>query len=571
MKRSKPTFHFPIDYHPATFNRDIPKSFAKNRPKYLRVLEIINPKNEQFKLIAKNIKHLKYVSNINSSFNKPFRNKSIELLPPCLKTVKHVKIVGIYYSNQAISRANRRFKNLKSYTLQFLFKKTLQTFKTLREVETLKLIYQKMTMGPVLDVVGEICHEEETFKNIRMKKLLLEIPKTSPSEMMRLARMIPKSTQLHLELESLPLTFKIDGFDEELAQKIRSIRLRSLTNSYLKSLIESVDFLKNLNHLRLGKNSSVGVFELNPHTNYDLFSRLKDFKALRSLNLNLKLFEPFCTQSLEFFQKVKLPLGLLTFSLSIAGIPLGATRGIKVQDLQNLFGQIEKMKKLTSLRLAFGFAGTDKNALNEFVSALPRGLQKMKSLFVDIKSGESMVHTDRVFEWARTHSHLEDFEMDIPLINYLEVEKKITFDYNMENLKRLSMSISHESVTMRDFFDDFLVFLSRQKKLKILTLKIKHSHKYRKTIEKLNKYLGNMQMLKYLNLEFKDFEAKDFMNVLGLKLLMSKVKSFSLNIEDDKTQIQYDNLSSFVKKEFENEIQKKGKGFRILFNNGLLV
>jgi len=428
-----------------------------------------------------------------------------------------------------------------------------------------------MTMGPVLDVVGEICNEEESFKNIRVRNVIMGIPKASPSEMMRLAKMIPKQAHLHLELESLPLTFKIHEFKEELAQKIKSIRLRSLTNSYLKSMIESVDFLKNLSQLRLGNDNSVGVFELNPHTNYDLFSRLKDFKALKSLNLNLKLFDPFCTQSLEFFQKVKLPLGLLVFSLGITGIPLGATRGVKVQDFQNLFGQIEKMKKLISLKLAFSFIGTDKNALNEFVSTLPRGLQKLKGLFIDVKAGETLVHTDRVFDWARTHSQLENFEMDIPLINYLEVEKKVTFDYNMENLKRLNMSISHESVTIRDFFEDFLVFLSRQKKLKILTLKIKSSNKYRKTIEKLNKYLGNMPMLKHLNLEFKEFEARSFQNVLGLKLLMRKVKSFSLNLEDNKSEIKYEDLSSFVKKEFCDEIRSKGKGFRVLFNNGLLV
>jgi len=569
---SKFPFHFPAKYH-VSFTRDTPRSFSKNRPKYLRSLEINPWRIELLRPMTRSLKHIKYASSIKSSFSKTEKNRTVDSLRPCIKTAKHIQILGVNHSFNAVTLANRNFSDLKSYSIQFLWKETLECFAKLRKAETIRITFQKMIMGPVMDPAQQIIEERHHLKRIVMKNLILEIPKASPKEMMELAGSIPKSANLHFELESLPLTFRVNEYEEELCKKIKSIKLRSLTNSYLNSMVSSAGFLRNLTHLHLGKSSSVGVLELNQHSNYSLFSKLDEFKGLKSLKLNLRFGgETFPALALQFFKQIKLPVGLEVFSLDLDGIEMKEGSSLKLADFKWIVWQIEQMEELKALRLNFGMSSVDKKSLNDFVSMLPKGLPKLEVLFTDIKvkEGEIYVHTDKVFEWVQSHPIVRNVQLDIPLINYFEMEKKKTFDYEMKHLGSLGLSISHEKVVVKDYFEDFLVFLAKQEGLKCLNLRMQKSWNYVKTMEMMNKYLGAMAKLEDLRIEFKEHEGREFEEVFCLKPLIKKVRWFSLVVHSKMNVRLFDELCKIVSKELADEGRKKGKILEISLNNAKL-
>jgi len=305
-----------------------------------------------------------------------------------------------------------------------------------------------------------------------------------------------------------------------------------------------------------------------------LFSKLEEFKGLKSLKLNVKFGDQyFPGEALKFFKEIKLPVGLEVLELDLAGIEIKEESCLKVADFKWIFWQIEQMKELKALKLYFGMNSADKKSINDFVSLLPRELPKLEVLFtyIRVKEQENIIHTNRAFEWAQSHPIVRNVQLDLPLLNYVEIEKKKPFDYEMKHLESLGLSISHEEVVIKDYFEDFLVFLTRQVGLKRLNLRVETSYNYAKTMELINKYLQYLPKLGNLKIEFMEYEGNEFEGVLCLKPLMKKVGWFNLHVETKKNKKFYDEFSFVSRKLFDDEKHKKGKRLEISLNKTKLV
>jgi len=560
-KSSPPYFRFPPPYFLDRRN-DYPKSFSTNRPKYVRTLVIWNTDSSLNKPIPRNFKHLKYVSFLKSNFYKPLKDKIERTLLHSIKTIKHVQVSSTYnYSIRTLFLANKYFSNLKSYSLRYSQAKVLQSLKTLRRTETLRISSLNL---------GEIFKEGRNLKRIAVKKIVLEESKTNSLEMMKIAKLVPKSTRLHFELEELLQEADANEIKTKLTEKIGGIRLKQLSNNSLNSIAQIAEYWKNLTHLSLGKlDRRSGICKLNHDTNSRFFSKLGELTKLRSLKMDLNLTQFYISERpIELIKLLTLPIGLETLSLGLEGIVMKGKSALTRDDLSKVFDQIGRMKELKTLKLDFYMHYFCQELWEDFVSLFPKGLQKLEALSTEfgIWKSKGLIKIENVFGWVHSHPMLRSVRLDLSLLDSFELESKKIFDYKIRFLESFYVNIAHRKTEMREPFENLVEFLANHEGLKRLTLRVFKSDDFPKTLQILNKYLGAVKNLEDLRLEFVISDGTVLENFACLKPLMKKIKTFSLSVENRLTYYKNYQYCQAFKKLFADEIEIKRKGLNISFN-----
>jgi len=438
------------------------------------------------------LRHLKYVSSLTSTFDKAFRRTMEKALRPCIKTIKNVKVSSTH-SIKTIILLNRYLSDLKSFSLELRDIEAIESLRNLRKTETLKISFRTADRE-----VNKICEEENYFKRIAMKKLIFEAPKVTPEEIMKIAKLIPKSARLHFELEELSPGIGLKSFKDKLTRKIHGIRLKQPSNNSVDWLAQNTgSLMENLTHLHLGKEESIKKYELNQETNYTLFSKLGELKGLKSLKLNLKLTFRFAIvdEAMQFFKLFTLPVGLETLSLRLEGIVMKGRAAMKSDDFGWIFEQLGNLKELKALKLYFYVNTFCPKFWKDFVSQFPKGLPKLEILDAEVRmlNSETFIKPEGVFEWAHSHPMLRSVRLDIP---FPDVFQEI-FIEKIRCLERFSVSVAHLKTELKS-----IKFLANMEGLKYLNLKILKSNDFGKTLEIVNKYLSAIENLKGMKLKF---------------------------------------------------------------------
>jgi len=519
--------------------------------------------------IPRNLKHLKYVSFLKSTFDEALEGKIGKVLLPWFKTLKNVQVLNAHYSIKTLILANKYFSDLKSYSLKSAHAKILQSLKTMRKTETLKI--SSLIKGT------EVCQEGKNLRRIAMKKMVLDLSETNLGEMMKIAKLMPKSTRLHFNLSALSSERHVNPYQAKLTERVDGIRLKQLSNSSLNSITQSTEyFMKSLTHLHLGKyspgNARIGVGKLNLETTSIFFSKLGEFSKLRSLqmDLNLVLFYTTCG-TIEILKLLTLPVGLETLSLGFEEILTKGRSALVGEDFHQIFDQIRKMKELKALKFHFYMHHFCQKLWEDFVRLFPQCLPKLEILSAEVRAFdlEVLIIPENVFEWVHSHPMLRSVRLDMPLLNLFGLDCQKAFDFRIKSLESLYINIAHRKTEMRESFEGLVRFLADHEGLKRLTLRVFKSDDFPKTLVILNKYLGAMENLKDLRLELVISDGTELEKISCLKPLMKKIKSFSLVIEkrNPNDGNQYYKL---LKRLFADEIKNKRKGLEIGFNHMLV-
>jgi len=496
-----------------------------------------------------------------------------------MKTVQHVEVMSTFYSIKTLILANRYFSELKSYRLQLTSAEVLESFKTLRKTKILRISFQKRMsrMGQATEQkseINKICEEGEYLRRIGMKTLVLDVPNTIPSEMMEIAKLIPRSANVYFELVGLRKEGKINEEQAKLAEKVQGIKLKHLWNESIESMSQSVDFLKNLTHLHLGKDYAPGgrdddLFLLDRETNLSLFSKLRDLQRLKSLKVNMRLTGYYArrNEAFEFLDVLNFPAGLEVLSLGFENIDPTGRQAFMGRDFAKVFEQIGNLKELRALRLSFYIHPFCQRFWKDFVSLFPRGLPKLEILSTEVRRFDKTynIYPDRVFEWVHSHPMLRNVRLDIPLLSCFEMDNKKMLDFKIKSLENLSVNIAREKMEQREAFDDLIKFWTEHEGLKCLALRITRYFNLAETFEILNKYLSALENLEDLKLEFEIHYEMDLEQLACLKPLMKKFRSFSLGMEI-RNVMSSNPYYRALKKVFADEIKNKKKGLEITLN-----